>query len=185
MIMNGRPDDHRNPPVVPTRRRHDDRYEDAVTPRHEDAIPATPVRVALYVNDAWANQEQFLRRYADEHLTESTIVTTYRDNGSPGRTQPTLRPGMREALTAAASGTYDLLLIERLTRISRRLDYVVDVVRQLEAASVRLITADDEIDTRTPLGHLVMAVAGVLAEAEREHVRAQREAQRSSGTHNP
>jgi DNA invertase Pin-like site-specific DNA recombinase len=151
---------------------------------HGEAPLALPIRVALYVTDVSANQEQFLRRYADEHLTGSTIVATYRDNGSPNRTRPALRPGMRDALTAAASGAFDVLLIERLTRISRRVDNVMDVVGQLQAASVRLITADEEVDTGAPLGHLVMAMAGVLAEADRADVHAHHQTQRSGADQN-
>jgi hypothetical protein len=144
------------------------------TPDDGDAPSSAPIRVALYITDASGNQEQFLRRYAEEHLPDSAVVATYRDNGYPGRTQPTLRPGLR-----------DVLLTERLTRISRRVDYVVDVAGQLQAASIRLITADQEIDTGTPLGHTVMAMAGVLAKAQREHDRAHRQATRSGAAHNP
>jgi DNA invertase Pin-like site-specific DNA recombinase len=155
------------------------------TPDDGDAPSSAPIRVALYITDASGNQEQFLRRYAEEHLPDSAVVATYRDNGYPGRTQPTLRPGLRDVLTAATSGLFDVLLTERLTRISRRVDYVVDVAGQLQAASIRLITADQEIDTGTPLGHTVMAMAGVLAKAQREHDRAHRQATRSGAAHNP
>jgi DNA invertase Pin-like site-specific DNA recombinase len=136
-----------------------------------DAAPSMPNRVALYTTDASGNQEEFLRDYAREHLPHSTVVATYRDEGSPGRTPPMLRPGMRDALAAAAFQQFDILLTERLSRISRRVEHVTDIAGRLSAASVRLITADTEIDTGEPLGHAVMAIAGVLAQDEREQIR--------------
>jgi site-specific DNA recombinase len=94
--------------------------------------PAGTRRVAIYVR----------RSTDDEHQPFS-------DDASGATTD---LPGLQRALRAAKIGRFDVLLVYRVDRFSRRLSDLLDLLGQLDQAGVAFASATEPIDTSTSIG---------------------------------
>ncbi|MBT8224108.1 MAG: recombinase family protein [Dactylosporangium sp.] len=95
------------------------------------------------------------------------LVAEYSDDASGATTD---RPELQRALGAAKSGRYDILLVYRVDRFSRRLCDLLTLLRQLDEASVAFCSATEPFDTSTPIGRMLIQLLGVFAEFERETI---------------
>jgi DNA invertase Pin-like site-specific DNA recombinase len=120
----------------------------------------TPVphrsRVVYYARAA-DNSDQARQRLADqaEHARAQivsapnwTLTQITTDIGSGLR----LQPGLRQLLSRAHAGQFDLLLIERLSDLGRSLDVLTHVLSELHAADVALCTLNGEVIDIAPTG---------------------------------
>lgn len=80
------------------------------------------------------------------------------------------RPGLREALAVARAGCYDLLLVYRLDRFTRRIRDLAILMDELAKAEVYFRSATEPFDTSTPAGRMLVQMLGVFAEFEREMI---------------
>jgi site-specific DNA recombinase len=92
------------------------------------------------------------------------IVAEFEDDASGATTN---RPGLQNALRAAQAGQFDLLLVYRTDRFTRRLFDLLDLVAQLDNANVAFASSTEQFDTGTPLGRLFLHLLGMFAEFER------------------
>src|SRR6266545_174351 len=99
---------------------------------------AAQLRVAVYMSGhepaTLAGQEAALRGYLDTHQPQWTVVAAYCDLTTTRRWRGP-RPAVARMLSAAASGAFDLLLVHRLDRLSRRMDHLDQIVEALDAAA--------------------------------------------------
>ncbi|MGV2385057.1 MAG UNVERIFIED_CONTAM: recombinase family protein [Thermobifida fusca] len=131
-------------------------------PRHDRSV-ATPIRVSTYVHgrrdDAVMRQQDVLRAWIADHPGWQ-LSGQYVDV-RPNRQRP--RFGLRQALAAARDGRYDVLLVHDLSRLTRRMPELADILHTLDRARVALRSADGALDTSTPVGrlfaHMVVAFA--------------------------
>jgi DNA invertase Pin-like site-specific DNA recombinase len=65
----------------------------------------------------------------------------------------------------------DTLVIWRLDRLGRSLKHLLEIVAELKAKDVALVSLTEALDTSTPSGRLMLNVFGSLAEFERELIR--------------
>lgn len=93
--------------------------------------------------------ELLLREYAARDGIE--IVKVYEDNGVSGLSKPNLRPGLSELLRDAREGKFNVLYVSGLDRFGRNVQFVLDVVNQLQAAGVTIKTGGREILTTDPI----------------------------------
>jgi site-specific DNA recombinase len=108
-------------------------------------------------------QEQRLRSYvASQPDWELTRVFT--DQMSGARTD---RPGLQRALTEAAGGRFDLLLVYRVDRFARSVRGLATLLETLDAAGVAFRSATEPFDTTTAAGRMMVQMLGVFAEFER------------------
>lgn len=98
-----------------------------------------------------------------------TLVGEYVDAGISGAT--TSRPALDEVLAAATTGDIQVIVVAKLDRLGRSLLHLLELLSTLDAAGVRVVSATDGIDTRTPAGRLMLQLLGVFAEFERERIR--------------
>jgi DNA invertase Pin-like site-specific DNA recombinase len=107
----------------------------------------------------------------DESLQVDALQRTGADRILVDRVSGTVddRPGLRSALECARAG--DSLVVWRLDRLGRSLRHLIDVVRDLEARGLALISLTEQLDTSTPGGRLVFHVFGAMAEFERDLIR--------------
>jgi site-specific DNA recombinase len=77
------------------------------------------------------------------------------------------RPGLRSALASARAGEYDVLLVYRIDRLSRSVSCLMEIVAQLNSLDVALRSVTEPIDTRGPVGLMLLQLFGVFAEFER------------------
>lgn len=83
------------------------------------------------------------------------------------------RPGWDALLEYARAG--DTLVIAELSRMSRSLLHLLQVVADLEEREVGIVSLRENIDTTTATGRLFLSIMGAVAQMERE-LRAERAA---------
>ena len=98
-----------------------------------------------------------------------TLVGEYVDAGVSGAAAS--RPALDELLAAATTGDVQVIVVAKLDRLGRSLLHLLELLTTLDAAGVRVLSATDGIDTRTPAGRLMLQLLGVFAEFERERIR--------------
>jgi len=92
----------------------------------------------------------------------------YEDRNLSGAT--TDRPALQRLLADAEAGRFDVLLVYKLDRISRRLIDFLDLLARLERCGVSVVSVTQSIDTGTPTGRLMVNLLGSFAEYEREQI---------------
>ncbi len=83
------------------------------------------------------------------------------------------RPGWQAIIAYIRSG--DTLVTTELTRMSRSLVHLLQIVQELEERSVELKSLQESIDTSTATGRGFLSIMGVIAQMERE-IKAERAA---------
>ncbi len=135
----------------------------------------TPRRVALYtrISTDEANQPYSLGAQRDRleaYVAAQpgwTIVARYEDRASGKSLE---RSSLAIARQAAATGTYDLLLVFRVDRLSRNLVQLAALIEELEAAGIAFQSLSEPFDTTTPAGRMMLQMLGVFAEFERASI---------------
>jgi len=79
------------------------------------------------------------------------------------------RPALDQLLDQVRPG--DTLVVWRLDRLGRSLRHLIDVVADLEARQVALVSLTEAIDTSSPGGRLVFHMFGSMAQFERDLIR--------------
>jgi site-specific DNA recombinase len=147
---------------------------------------AAIARVALYASGKEPSildgQEAACRRYLATHQPRWRVVAVYRDF-APTRGWRAIRPSLRHLLAAAASGAFDVLLLHQLDRLSRRMEYVEQVIEELDAASVALRTVRGPFDSAASTNRLALRLWAVFAEYTRQVDLQRRHEQRLSAQH--
>jgi DNA invertase Pin-like site-specific DNA recombinase len=62
----------------------------------------------------------------------------------------------------------DMVVITELSRMSRSLAHLLEVVRTFEAPEIELVSLREHIDTATATGRCFLAMMGAMAQMERE-----------------
>jgi site-specific DNA recombinase len=106
---------------------------------------------------------------AAAELNGLTLTAEYVDAGVSGARAA--RPALDELIAAATDGGFDVLLVAKLDRLGRNLLHLLTLMQQLDTLGIRVISAGDGLDTRTPAGRLMLQLLGVFAEFERERIR--------------
>ncbi|HHH30579.1 MAG TPA: recombinase family protein [Polyangiaceae bacterium] len=83
------------------------------------------------------------------------------------------RPGWDALMAYARPG--DTLVIAELSRMSRSLLHLLQVVQELEARDIGIVSLRENIDTSSATGRLFLSIMGAVAQMERE-LRAERTA---------
>jgi DNA invertase Pin-like site-specific DNA recombinase len=96
-------------------------------------------------------------------LIQAGCLKTFTDHLS-GTT--TLRPGWEQLIAYVRPG--DTIVITELSRMSRSLAHLLEVVRLFEAQGVELVSLREHIDTSTATGRCFLAIMGAIAQMERE-----------------
>jgi len=137
--------------------------------------PGGPRRIGIYERRSTDDEHQpFSIEAQDGALTKYagsqpgwTIVARYSDDASGATTQ---RPGLQKALADARAGRFDVLLVYRVDRFSRRLSDLLDLLAELDDAGVAFASATEPFDTSTSIGRMLVQLLGVFAEFERETI---------------
>ena len=82
------------------------------------------------------------------------------------------RPHLQQALTMLEAGEADAICVARLDRLSRRVVEGIGLVQQVTEMSCHLLLTDLDLDSSTPTGKAMLAVALAFAELELDQRRA-------------
>ena len=111
-------------------------------------------------------QREYLINFAKQHGYE--VYEVYSDEGiSAGTTD---RPALQKLLKDAKQKKFDLVIVYKIDRLSRRLKDLIDIADQLESYGVGFKSATEPFDTTTSAGKLMFQQLGSFAEFERNRL---------------
>src|SRR6266478_9154162 len=127
------------------------------------------MKVAIYVRCSTRDkgqdtevQARELREYAERRGW--SIVEEFSDYVSGAKE---FRPALDEMMKAAKRRKFDAVLCWKLDRVGRSLKHLVNLLAELEAVGVALVSFSDNLDLTTPQGRLMFQIIGAMAEFER------------------
>ena len=133
-------------------------------------------RIGIYVRRSTDDEHQpfsidaqltALTSYVSSQPGWVLVGEPYADDASGATTD---RPALQRALLAAKAGRFDVLLVYRVDRFSRRLSDLLDLLTELDEAGVAFCSATEPFDTSTSIGRMLVQLLGVFAEFERETI---------------
>lgn len=132
------------------------------------------MRVAAYVRVS--TEEQAQTGYSIEAQKEKLaafctsqdmqLSRIYADEGFSGK--DTKRPDLQQLLRDAELSKFDLLLVYKLDRLSRRLGDLVSIGEMFDKLGVGIRSCTEPFDTTNPTGKLLFNMLGSFAQFERE-----------------
>lgn len=94
------------------------------------------------------------------------MLPTYVDDGYSGKNMD--RPAIQRLLADARRNKFDVILVYKLDRFSRRLSDLVSLGEELEKIGIGLRSLTEPFDTTYPAGKLLFNMLGSFAQFERE-----------------
>jgi DNA invertase Pin-like site-specific DNA recombinase len=74
------------------------------------------------------------------------------------------RPVFKQAINDAIAGQYDVLVVHKIDRFSRRLKVTLEYFEKLGKAGIGFVSIQNDIDYSTPTGKFMLVMQGGLAE---------------------
>lgn len=135
-----------------------------------------PVRAGIYARvSTQAQAEKHGSAYQREALAAYcerrgwSLVAEHVDEGFSGSKSD--RPGLNALWAAARRRDVDMVVVWRFDRFARSLLDLVNALAEFEALGVGFVSLTEQMDTSTPLGRAMFAVAGAMAQLERDLAR--------------
>ena len=126
-------------------------------------------------------QEQPLRQLAEQRGW--SVVRVYSDRASGAKEN---RPGLRELMSDARRGAFQVVLVWRFDRFARSVEQLVSALAEFRSLKIDFASHQESLDTSTPMGKAMFTIIGAMAELERsvikERVQAGLEYARRNGT---
>lgn len=138
----------------------------ATTPRR--AVIYARLSVAQEASVSIEDQVGRAGHYARSHGWQ--VVGTFVDDGvSASKNRPEDRPGWRALL--ATDQPYDVVIIRKIDRLSRRITDFWDAVAVLQERGKTLVAIDERLDLSTTVGQMIAGVLAGFAQMEAEAIR--------------
>lgn len=127
------------------------------------------MRAFLYARYSTALQEEghslHAQLSANRKLVESrnwTLAATFVDEAWSGAT--TDRPRFKRMLRLAHAGRCDVIVVHKLDRLTRSLIDLLLMLRDLDKAGIKLVSASEQFDFTSPIGRVMLVMLIALAE---------------------
>ena len=115
-----------------------------------------------------SEQEYRLRKLCEAN--DWILVKIYTDGGFSGGN--TDRPALQEMIKAIEKGEADMVLVDKLDRLSRSQYDTLHLIKKVfEANNVAFVSRAESFDTSTPFGRAMVGILAVFAELERERIK--------------
>ena len=121
------------------------------------------MRVAIYVRVSSEMQLDGYSLDAQENACQSfaalrgwQVVKLYREEGASAKSME--RPVFQQMIAAAARGEFDVLLVHKLDRFSRKLKDMIGIIDYFDEIDVALVSATEQFDLSTPQGRMMVNV---------------------------
>lgn len=113
-------------------------------------------------------QEARLRKYCE--AMEWILVKIYTDGGFSGETMD--RPALQEMIKAIGKGEGDIVLVDKLDRLSRsQFDILYLLQEVFNKNHVAFVSRTEAFDTSSPFGRATVAILAAFAELERAKIK--------------
>lgn len=112
-------------------------------------------------------QVETLRQYCTLYGIE--IYRIYKDLGISGKSIKN-RPGIKSMLADAKDSKFDILLVWKISRLSRSLKDLLFILEQLDDCNITFHSYSEKFDTSTPVGKMTLQLLGSIAEFERNTI---------------
>lgn len=113
-------------------------------------------------------QEDRLRKYCE--AMDWVLVKVYTDGGFSGANMD--RPALKEMIKAIEKGDADVVLVDKLDRMSRsQFDTLYLIQEVFTKHNVAFVSRAEAFDTSTPFGRAMVGILAVFAELERERIK--------------
>ena len=94
-----------------------------------------------------------------------SVYQEYLDEGKSAHNDDLAkRPRFKEAMDDAQEGKYDVLVVHRIDRFSRKIRVTMEYFEKLGKAGVGFVSIQNDMDYTTPTGKLMLVMQGGLAE---------------------
>lgn len=110
------------------------------------------------------NQRRILLEVAERSGWE--VVGIYEDHGISGAKGRDRRPGFDALLKAVARSEINMVAAWSVDRLSRSLSHLIGLLGELDAKGCDLFLHQQALDSSSPQGRAMFALAGVFAELE-------------------
>ena len=114
-----------------------------------------------------AAQTETLTRFCK--LYDIEIFDIYRDLGISGK-DTINRPGLQRMLKEGMEGKFNMVLVWKISRLSRNLKDLLQVIDQLERSGIVFSSYSEKFDTSTAVGRMTLQLLGSIAEFERNTI---------------
>lgn len=112
-----------------------------------------------------AAQERTLKEFCE--IKGYKIYNMYTDEGISAKDIKN-RPSMLKLLTDAKEKKFNIILVWKLTRFTRRLSDLTTTCEELDKLGICLVSYSESFDSVTPAGRMVCSMLGTVAQFERE-----------------
>ncbi|WP_217486908.1 recombinase family protein [Cytobacillus firmus] len=96
------------------------------------------------------------------------IVEIYKDEGISGKSLD--RPSLKKLLKDSKNGKFNMLMVWKISRLSRKQLDFLSVIDELEKNNVSFFSYSENIDASTPTGKAMLQMMGSFAELERNMI---------------
>lgn len=130
-------------------------------------------QVALYVRvsreeqvDGFSLEAQDAALRAEVKLRNKLVYDIYSDEGVSGVRED--REGLNALLRDARRGCFGEVLVWTISRLSRKLGYLLEIVEELQRLGITVRSLNEAFDMSTPMGHFALTMIGAVAQMQRE-----------------
>ncbi len=135
-------------------------------------------RAALYARVSTEEQTEGYsldaQKTAFKRLCKDKKWTLYHEYVEPGRSAHTddirKRPVFKQAIDDALAGQYEVLVVHKIDRFSRKLKITLEYFEKLGKNGIGFVSIENNIDYSTPEGKLMLMMQGGLAEFYSENL---------------
>ena len=140
-------------------------------PPGANIIPgAAYVRYSSNMQDDSFSLEAQIRQIIESARQDGLEITTIFADLAESAYHKKNRPALNAAMTAARRGQFRCLYIHKVDRIARRVDWFLEIVRDLTEMDIDLKAVEQNFDLNTPEGRLIARLLSVLAEFYSENL---------------
>lgn len=110
-------------------------------------------------------REYILRTYGEQYHDR---IIVFEDEGYSGGN--TNRPAFKSMMEAAKKGSFHVIVVYRLDRISRNIGDFANLIQDLSKLNIGFVSLREQFDTSSPMGRAMMYISSVFAQLERETI---------------
>jgi site-specific DNA recombinase len=125
---------------------------------------AAYIRYSSAMQDDSFSLEAQLRQIKTRAIADNVEIVKVYSDAAVSAYRKKSRPGINLMLEDAKRGYFKVLYVHKLDRLARRLEWAIEIVKQLQASDVILRSVEQKFDLDTPDGKLMFVLLGSLGE---------------------